>query len=64
MSNGIRRCSGGDWSVNGKTDGPLVSSSHGREIDEEGESNIVVEAPLEGVVNGDPAAAAPIAPPG
>lgn len=46
-----------------------LRSSQGSEIDEEGESNVVEETPLEGVVSGVPlaaaaAAAAPIAPPG
>lgn len=64
MSSGIRRCSGGGCSVNGGIDAAFVNSSNGTDIDDEGESNAVDETPLEGVVNGVPAAAAPIAPPG
>jgi hypothetical protein len=68
MSNVIDRCSGGCWRVNGGIDEPFESSSQGKEIDEEGESNTVVDAPLDGVVDGvapaAAAAAAPIAPPG
>ena len=44
-----------------------LRSSNGKEMDEEGESNVVEETQLEGVVNGVPAAAAaaaPMAPPG
>lgn len=39
-------------------------SSHGSDTDEVGESNILVDMPLDGVVSGVSAAAAPIAPPG
>lgn len=64
MSNGIRQYSGGGCRWKGGIDAPFVRSSNGIEIDEEGESNAVDDTPLDGAVNGVPAAAAPIAPPG
>ena len=44
--------------------GVFASASHCIEIDEDGESDVVVEMPLEGVVMPVVVAAAPIAPPG
>lgn len=42
----------------------LVISSHGSDTDEAGESHVPIDMPLEGVVSGVAADAAPIAPPG
>lgn len=63
MSREMSRCCGGGCKVKGGINGVCVISSHGRDTDDVGESNVLVDMPLDGVVNGV-AAAAPIAPPG
>lgn len=61
---GIISVPGDGCGVNGGINGALPRSSHGRDIEGVGESKALVEMPLEGAVNGVPAEAAPIAPPG
>ena len=66
MSREIGRCSAGDCKVRAGINGVFVISSHGRDTDDAGESNVPVTMSLGGVVSGVSAAAvaAPIAPPG
>jgi hypothetical protein len=64
ISCGIKHCTDGDWRVKGGINGVFVISSHGSDRDEVGESNVVVDMPLDDEVGGVPADAAPIAPPG
>lgn len=61
---GIISVRGDACGVNGGINEVLSRSSHGSDIGGVGELKALVEMPLKGVVNGVPAEAAPIAPPG